>query len=425
MRHDAIYRAAAGFTRACAALAACAMVFAGAAWAQSGEPIKIGFSMALTGGLAPNGKSALLAQKIWEEEINGKGGLLGRPVKLIYYDDKSSPAEVPSIYTKLLDIDKVDLIIGPYATAMIAPAMPIVIQRKKTFIGLLGLAVNSEFNYPNYFAMIPSGPDAKPAFTKGFFDVAMAQNPKPQTVAIVAADQEFSRNAADGARENAQKAKLKIVYDKTYPPSTTDFAPIVRAIQATNPDLLNINSYPPDSVGMVRSINEIGFKPKMIGGAMVGLQATAIKTQLGPLLNGFTNYDFWLPVPKMDFPGVADLIKRYQARAGAEGVDPLGYYMAPWGYAQLQVLQQAVEGTKGLDDAKLGDYIRANTFKTVVGDVKFGAKGEWAESRVLQVQFQHVKGNDVAQFKDISTQVVVSPAQYESGKVIYPYENAK
>jgi branched-chain amino acid transport system substrate-binding protein len=425
MRHDPIYRAACGFARLCAAVTTCALLLAGAAWAQSGEAIKIGFSMALTGGLAPNGKSALLAQKIWEEDINAKGGLLGRPVKLIYYDDKSSPAEVPSIYTKLLDIDKADLIIGPYATAMIAPAMPIVIQRKKTFIGLLGLAVNTEFNYPNYFAMIPSGPDAKPAFTKGFFDVAMAQDTKPQTVAIVAADQEFSRNAADGARENAQKLKLKIVYDKTYPPSTTDFAPIVRAIQATNPDLLVICSYPPDSVGMVRAINEIGFKPKMIGGGMVGLQATAIKTQLGPLLNGFTNYDFWLPVPKMDFPGVADLIKRYQARAAAEGVDPLGYYMAPWGYAQLQVLQQAVEGTKSLDDAKLGDYIRGNTFKTVVGDVKFGAKGEWAESRVLQVQFQHIKGNDVGQFKDISTQVVVSPAQYESGKVIYPYENAK
>jgi branched-chain amino acid transport system substrate-binding protein len=426
MQHHATQRAVNCLARLCAALAACALIFAGAAWAQSGEPIKIGYSMALTGGLAPNGKSALLAQKIWEEDVNAKGGLLlGRPVKLIYYDDKSSPAEVPSIYTKLLDIDKVDLIIGPYATAMIAPAMPIVIQRKKTFVALLGLAVNSEFNYPNYFAMIPSGPDAKPAFTKGFFDVAMAQDSKPQTVAIVAADQEFSRNAADGARENAKKAQLKVVYDKTYPPSTTDFSPIVRAIQATNPDLVVVCSYPPDSVGMVRAVNEIGFKPKMIGGGMVGLQATAIKTQLGPLLNGFTNYDFWLPVPKMDFPGVAELMKRYQARAAAEGVDPLGYYMAPWGYAQLQVLQQAVEGTKSLDDAKLGDYIRANTFKTVVGDVKFGKGGEWAESRVLQVQFQNVKGNDVAQFKDISTQVVVSPAQYESGKVIYPYEKAK
>ncbi|MGZ3266554.1 MAG: amino acid ABC transporter substrate-binding protein [Croceibacterium sp.] len=404
---------------------AAATLAAAPASAQSGEPIKIGFSMALTGGLAPNGKSALLAQKIWEEDINAKGGLLGRPVKLVYYDDKSSPAEVPAIYTKLLDVDKVEPIIGPYATAQIAPAMPIVMQKKKTFIGLLGLAVNTEFNYPNYFAMIPSGPDAKPAFTKGFFDIAMAQGAKPQTVAIVAADQEFSRNAADGARENAKAANLRVVYDRTYPPSTADFAPIVRAIQAGNPDIVVVCSYPPDSVGMVRAVNEIGFKPKAIGGAMVGLQATAIKTQLGPLLNGWTNYDFWLPVPKMDFPGVADLIKRYQARAAAEGVDPLGYYMAPWGYAQLQVLQQAVEATKGLDDAKLGDYIRANTFKTVVGDVKFGAKGEWAKSRVLQVQFQNVKGNDVAQFKDMSTQVVVAPAEYESGKVIYPYEKAK
>jgi branched-chain amino acid transport system substrate-binding protein len=425
MLHDAPYRAVSGFARAFATLTACVLLFASAAWAQSGEPIKVGYSMALTGGLAPNGKSALLAQKIWEEDVNAKGGLLGRPVKLIYYDDKSSPAEVPAIYTKLLDIDKVELLIGPYATAQIAPAMPIVIQRKKTFVALLGLAVNSEFNYPNYFAMIPSGPDAKPAFTKGFFDVAMAQDAKPQSVAIVAADQEFSRNAADGARENAQKAKLKVVYDKTYPPSTTDFAPIVRAIQATNPDLVVICSYPPDSVGMVRAVNEIGFKPKMMGGGMVGLQATAIKTQLGPLLNGFVNYDFWLPVPKMDFPGVADFMKKYQAKAASEGVDPLGYYMGPWGYAQLQVLQQAVEGTKSLDDAKLGDYIRANTFKTVVGDVKFGARGEWAQSRVLQVQFQNIKGNDVTQFKDISTQVVVAPADYESGKAIYPYEKAK
>ena len=406
------------------ALTAATLVAAPAA-AQSGEPIKIGFSMALTGGLAPNGKSALLAQKIWEEDINAKGGLLGRPVKLVYYDDKSSPAEVPAIYTKLLDVDKVELVIGPYATAQIAPAMPIVMQKKKTFIGLLGLAVNTEFNYPNYFAMIPSGPDAKPAFTKGFFDIAMAQGAKPQTVAIVAADQEFSRNAADGARENAKAANLRVVYDRTYPPPTADFAPIVRAIQASNPDIVVVCSYPPDSVGMVRSVNEIGFKPKAIGGAMVGLQATAIKTQLGPLLNGWTNYDFWLPVPKMEFAGVADFIKRYQAKAAAEGVDPLGYYMAPWGYAQLQVLQQAVEGTKSLDDAKLGDYIRANAFKTVVGDVKFGAKGEWEKSRVLQVQFQNVKGNDVAQFKDMSTQVVVAPAEYESGKVIYPYEKAK
>jgi branched-chain amino acid transport system substrate-binding protein len=290
---------------------------------------------------------------------------------------------------------------------------------------LLGLAVNTEFNYPNYFAMIPSGPEPKPAFTKGFFDLGMAQNPKPKTVAIVAADQEFSRNASDGARENAKAAGLQIVYDKSYPPSTTDFAPIVRAIQATNPDILVICSYPPDSVGMVRAINEIGFKAKLMGGAMVGPQNTSMKAQLGPLLNGFVNYEFWLPVPKMQFAGVDELIKKYQSRAASEGVDPLGYYMAPQAYAQLQVLGQAITATKSLSDDKLADHIRATTFKTVLGDVKFGKGGEWAQSRVLQTQFQNIKNNDVAQFKDIATQVVVSPKDYASGTAIYPYEKAK
>jgi branched-chain amino acid transport system substrate-binding protein len=407
------------------ALFAVVLSFAGAASAQTGDPIKIGYSMAKTGGLAPNGKSALLAQRIWEEDINARGGLLGRPIKLVHYDDQSNPATVPGIYTKLLDVDKVDLIIGPYATAQIAPAMPIVIQRNKVFISLFGLAVNSEFKYPNYFSMIPNGPDSKVAITKGFFDTAMKQDPSPQTVAIVAADQEFSRNASDGARQNAQEFKLKIVYDKSYPPSTTDFAPIVRAIQATDPDLLVICSYPSDSVGMVRAINEIGYKPKMVGGAMVGLQATAFKTQLGPALNGFVNYDNWLPIANMDFPGVSDLIKTYQARAKDEGVDALGYYMAPYAYAQLQVLQAAIQATNSIDDSKLADYMRSNSFKTVVGDVKFGLDGEWAHSRVLLTQFHDIKGNDLEQFRTMGTQTVITPVEYASGKLIYPFAKAR
>jgi branched-chain amino acid transport system substrate-binding protein len=411
--------------RRAALFAAAFALFSPAALAQSGAPITIGYGISQTGGLAPNGKSALLAQKIWEEETNAKGGLLGRPVKLVYYDDQTNPASVPGIYAKLLDVDKVDVIIGGYGTNMLAPAMPIVIQRNKMFLGLFGLAVNSEFDYPKYFSMVPNGPQPKLSVTEGFFAAAMAQNPKPQTVAMAGADAEFSRNALDGGRENAKAAGLKIVYDKTYPPNTTDFAPIVRAIQATNPDIVLICSYPPDSAGMVRSVNEIGFKPKMIGGGMVGLQATAFKTQLGPLLNGFVNYDFWLPVATMDFPGIAEMMKKYQARAPAEGVDPLGYYIAPWGYAQLQVLADAITATKSLNDDKLADYIRATTFKTVVGEVKFGRQGEWAQARVLQVQFQHIKGNDIGQFRDVSTQVVVGPPQYKSGDVIYPYANAK
>src|SRR5262245_61686812 len=287
----------------------------GPASAQSGEPIKIGFSMALTGPLAPNGKQALLGMKIWEEETNAKGGLLGRPVKLIYYDDQSQPATVPGIYTKLIDVDKAELVLGGYATNMVAPAMPVIIQKKKTFISLFALDVNAEFKYPNYFAVLPTGPKTKPSFTEGFFQVAMQQSPKPQTLALTAEDAEFSRNACEGARENAKEFGIKIVYDKSFPPGTTDFSPIVRAVQAANPDLVIVCSYPLSSVGMVLAINEANFKPKMIGGAMVGLQATVFKSKLGPKLNGIVNYETWVPSEKMMAPA-AEFFETYQARAG-------------------------------------------------------------------------------------------------------------
>ena len=395
------------------------------AQAPSGQPITIGFGMALTGPLAANGKQALLGAKIWEETINKKGGLLGRPVKLVYYDDQSNPSTVPGIYTKLLDVDKVDLVTGPYATAMIAPAMPVVMQKGKVFIGLFGLAVNSEFNYPKYFAMIPSGPETKPSFTKGFFEVAAQQNPKPQTVALVAADQEFSRNACEGARENAKAAGMRVVYDKTYPPTTTDFSPIVRAIQATNPDIVSVCSYPLDSVGMVKAVNEIGFKPKMIGGAMVGLQATVFKTQLGPLLNGWVNYETWVPSEKMLTPEVKEFLATYQSRAAAEGVDPLGYYLGTWGYAYMELLGNAIAGAKSINDDQVANYLRSNPVKTIMGDIKFGKGGEWAESRMLQVQYHGIKGNTVDQFKGMETQTVLTPADLKTGNIIYPYEKAK
>ncbi|MEI7805319.1 MAG: amino acid ABC transporter substrate-binding protein [Hyphomicrobiales bacterium] len=404
-------------------LTAAALAFAVPAQAQ--EPIKIGFGMSLTGPLSANGKSSLLAMKIWEEDTNAKGGLLGRQVKLVYFDDQSNPSTVPGIYTKLLDVDKVDLIVSGYASGQIAPAIPIAMSKKKLFISLFGTGVNEQFKYDRYFSMIPNGPTPKPAFTRGFFKIAEAQKPKPQTIAIAMADAEFGRNACEGASENAKAAGFKIVYEKTYPPSTTDFAPIVRAVQATNPDLFVVCSYPLDSVGMVKSMNEIGFKPKMWGGAMVGLQATVFKTQLGPLLNGLVNFETWLPQKSMEFPGSLDLLKKYQARAAAEGVDPLGYYMPVWAYAYLQVLGQAITQTKTLDDGKLADYIRGATFKTTVGDVRFGKGGEWVTERVMAAQFQNVKSNSIEEFRKLDTLVIIYPPQYKSGEVIYPYEKAK
>jgi branched-chain amino acid transport system substrate-binding protein len=409
---------------AVAALAACAM-FVVSASAQSKEPIKIGFSMALTGPLAANGKQTLLGMKIWEEETNAKGGLIGRPVKLVYYDDQSNPSTVPGIYTKLLDVDKVDLVVSGYATNMVAPAMPIVMQKGKTFVSLFALDVNSEFKYPKYFSVLPTGPDTKPSFTEGFFQVAMQQNPKPTTVALAAEDAEFSRNACEGARANAKKYGVNIIYDKSFPPGTTDFSPIVRAVQSANPDLFVVCSYPLSSVGIVLAVNEAGYKPKMFGGAMVGLQATVFKQKLGSKLNGIVNYETWVPSEKMMAPA-ADFFKKYQARAAGEGVDPLGYYLGGWGYAYVSALGEAIAGAKSIDDNKIADYFRTHTFKTIMGDWSYGPGGEWTKSGMMQVQYHNVKdGNDIDQWRGMAVQTVLTPSDLATGKVIYPYEKAK
>ena len=304
--------------------------------------------------------------------------------------------------------------------------MPVVMSHNRTFLALLGLAVNTEFNYPKYFAIGPTGgPKPKQSFSRGFFEIAMQQSPKPTTLAIVGADAEFPRNAIDGVHEIAKEFGLKIVYDKSYPPSTADYSPIVRAIQATNPDLVFVASYPPDTVGIIRAANEIGLKAKLFGGGMVGLQSTAIKMQLGPLLNGIVDYDFWLPWSGLANDESLEFLKKYQARAPSAGVDALGYYLPPFGYAYMQVLQQAVESAKSLDQEKLADALRQGTFKTVVGDIKFGPGGEWVEPRVLTVQFQGITGNDIGQFRDPKTEVILWPPALKTGTIIYPYTDAR
>jgi branched-chain amino acid transport system substrate-binding protein len=406
-------------------VAAIGLVAAGAVRAEDKPPITIGFGMAMTGGLAAGGKSALLGMQIWQDDINAKGGLLGRQVKLINYDDQSNPATVPALYTKLIDVDKVDFIVSGYGTNLIAPAMPIAIQHDRLFLGLFGLAVNSEFHYPKYFSMLPSGPDPKHAFSAPFFEVAMTANPKPKTLALLAEDSEFPKNASEGVRDIAKEDGFQIVYDKTYPPGTPDFTPIVHAIQATNPDMVFVASYPPGSVGMLRAATESGLKTRFFGGGMVGLQFTAVKQQFGAKLNGIVDYDWWIPAQTMQFPGILDFLKKYQEKAGAAGVDPLGWYLPPFAYAYLQVLGDAIEGAKSVEQDKVADYIRSHPFKTIVGDISFGKDGEWAKPRVLEVQWQGIKGNSLDEFTDTKTEAILTPGEYKTGAVQEPYDGLK
>jgi branched-chain amino acid transport system substrate-binding protein len=243
-------------------------------------------------------------------------------------------------------------------------------------------------------------------------------------VALTSEDAEFARNACDGARNNAKTGGFNIIYDKTFPPGTTDFSPIIRALQATNADLVAVCSYPLSSVGIVQSVRELGLNPKMLGGAMVGLQATVFKDKLKSKLNGIVNYETWVPSPKLMAPA-ADFFKTYQERAKAAGVDPLGYYLGGWGYADFQLVGQAIEGAKTVDDDKLADYLRTHEFKTIMGDVKFGKNGEWTKSGMLQVQYHGVTdAANLETWRGMSYQTVVSPDDQKTGDLIYPYEKA-
>jgi branched-chain amino acid transport system substrate-binding protein len=362
--------------------------------AFAADPIKVGFGMSLTGGNAGAGKMSLLGLEIWKDEVNAKGGLLGRQVQLVSYDDQSNPTLVPAIYSKLLDVDKVDLVISAFGTNQIAPAMPIVMQKKMVYMGLFGTGVNDEFKYDRYFQILPNGPEGNRGLSLGFFETAMAMDPKPRTVAIVGADAEFGHNILIGARENIAKLGLNIVYDRTYPPSTVDYSPIVRAIQAASPDIVFVASYPPDSVGMVRAVNEVGYKPRMFGGAMIGLQFTPIKGQFGPLLNGIVINENYVPEPTMRFPGVGAFLKRYPA-------------------------------VGSIDQGMIADYIHKTAFNTIIGDVKFSPMGEWEKSRILTVQYQNIQGNDINQFRQPGKVVIMYPPELKSGELIYPYAKAR
>jgi branched-chain amino acid transport system substrate-binding protein len=391
--------------------------------AAAQQPVKIGMSMPQTGGLGAGGKSALIALQMWVEDVNAKGGLLGRKVQFISYDDQTNPSLVPGIYTKLLDVDKVDLLIAPYGTNVTAPIMPLVKQRDLLLMGNFSFDVNAQIRHDKWFNNAPWGAGAL-AWGGTFLETGRKLGGK--TVAIFAADAEFAQNLCNGGRNLVKAMGLQTVYDQNYPPNLVDFSSIIRAVRAAKPDIVFICSYPPESVAIVRAVNELGVGPtvKIIGGGMVGLQFAPNMEALGPLLNGFVNYNSWVPEKSMDNPAIREFLKRYEVRAKQEKVDLLGFYLPPFNYAIGQMIEQAVSATKSLDQKVLAAYIHKSEMKTMVGNIRYDAVGEWATPRVPMAQFRGIKAKDVNQFREQGKQVIIGPAGLKTGEVL-PFDKAR
>jgi branched-chain amino acid transport system substrate-binding protein len=384
-------------------------------------PIRIGMSMAQTGGLAGGGKASLLGIEIWRDDVNAKGGLLGRKVELVVYDDKSSSAETPAIYSKLLDVDKVDLLFAPYATVPTAPIMPLVKQRGLLLIGNFSFQVNSKVGHDMWFNNAPWGP--ADSWASSF--LGLGQKAGGKTVALLTA--EFAQNLALTARDVATRRDMPIVFDQAYPPNTVEFSGIVRALKAARPDIVYVASYPPDSAGILRAVNEIGIGDdvRIFGGGMVGLQFGAVMENLGSLLNGVVNFNTWLPEKSMYYDGTRDFFEKYTKQAIAAKVDPLGYYLAPFGYASGQLVEQAVNATGSLDQKGIAKYLHANEVKTIVGPIAFSADGERKETATLQAQFRGIVDKNIEQFRRPGKQVILFPDKFKSGDLISPFEAAR
>lgn len=328
--------------------------------------IKIGYSLSLTGAFSAYGQSALIAHKIWEEQINKKGGLLGKRVELICVDDKSNAGLVGGIYKNLIFDEKVDLIIGGYGVNSVMPAAVLATEYDKFFISLMGQVANSF----NCFSMIPVGVRPNASLAENFFKNA----PKHSSVAIVAADAELTRNAVLGARENILKNSQHLIFEHNYSLATYDFLPLAQELNELNPDIVYIISYSSDAMGIMKAINEVGFHPKKIGASVVGPLGLRVVCT-----------------------GIEDLMEKYLSHTSCIEADILGYYIAPQAYAQLQILEQAVTATKSLNDAKLIGHTHEAVFKTVLGEIKFNRNGECMTPQMVQIQLQSVSTHDIEQ----------------------------
>jgi branched-chain amino acid transport system substrate-binding protein len=404
---------------------ATAVVALGFTTAASAEepPIKIGMSMAQTGGLAGGGKPSLLGIEIWRDDINARGGLLGRKIELVVYDDKSSASETPALYSKLIDVDKVDLLFAPYATVPTAPIMPLVKQRGLLLMGNFSFQVNSKVKHDMWFNCAPWGP--ADSWATGF--LGLGQKAGGKSVALLSADQEFAQNLITTAREVAKKMGLNVVFDQSYPPSTAEFSGIVRALNAAKPDIVYVASYPPDSAAILRAVNELGVgdNVKLFGGAMVGLQFGTVMESMGSLLNGVVNYNTWLPEPSMKFPGTKEFFEKYNKRAVEAKVDPLGFYIAPYGYAMGQMIEQAVNAQKSLDQKGIAKFLHTHTVETIVGPIAFADDGEWQVSATVEAQFHGIKDKNMDQFRQAGKQVILFPDNLKTGDLVTPFEAAR
>ncbi|MFB4264950.1 amino acid ABC transporter substrate-binding protein [Nonomuraea sp. GTA35] len=389
------------------ALTACAKTDEPGAAQSPGQqqgPVKIGISLPLTGDFSEPGKGIQEGYKVWADQVNAKGGLLGRKVELIFRDDASDPNRVSSDYESLITQDKVNLVFGPFSSRLVIPAAKVAESYGMLFVEPAGAAAEVfEQGFRRLFYAAPAIASDHYNYLADYI-IKLPADRRPKTAAYASLDDPFAQGTAYGLRDKLAAAGIKTVVDEVYPPETTDFAPIAAKIAAAKPDLVVGGTQFEDSVGLVRALQELRVQPKLAAfstGPTLAEFPAAVKGAAEHILSPVG----WSATAT--FPGNQEMVKRYKELFGGDANED-----AANGYTVGQIVEAAVNAVKCVDPTKecqdkLTEHIRQGTFETVVGPLSFDDKGRPEQAHMIQ---QYVNGKIE----------IVLPEQAKTAGLVYP-----
>jgi len=363
------------------------------------KEIVIGVTIPYTGAYSAYAPWYERAYRLWEKQVNDRGGLLGLSVRFIMYDDKSDPTTAKTIYERLITVDKVDFILGPFASACVFAVAPVAEAHKMLFIEAGGNAkMLFEQGWKYIFMTWPSF--AEDLF-RGLAEVIkkMPTDKRPKTAAIINADDVFPRGIANGTSGHLEKAGVTIALKEEYPKGITDISGLITKIKGLNPDILFGGTYLPDALLIVRTCKELGYNPKILALSTAPALYEFYKT-LGKDANHVVGEMQWsIEAP---YPGVRELVEAYKA---VYGIEP--DYRVGIAYTACELLENAIKGVGSTNQDALRDYIRTHVINTVVGPMKYDEKGV-PEGRAMNFQWQNGK------------MVIIWPFDIAKGELIYP-----
>jgi branched-chain amino acid transport system substrate-binding protein len=372
------------------------------------KPVVVGGTLGLTGAFAGPSAEYKAVYDRWLDQVNKAGGLLGRPVKMTIYNDESTPTIAQSLYNRLIDQEHADLLLAPYTTVVGGAIVPIAMSHHMMLFngGFVGINI---FDSAKGW-IVGTYTYQEPDYPRGIFELikTLPEAQRPKRVAILTAQNPFTIVAREGfqgqggALNFAKAAGMSVVVDEQYPPNTTDFTGLIQKVKAGNADLLVELGLPNDELQVARTVKQQDYKPAIFcicGSQMTTLPAWPKLGDAGEGVMGTT-----ISWPNQPFPGLADLAAFFKAR----GYDALPSYGVV-SQAILEVMTQAVNGAKTLDQEKLKTYIQSNTFHTVAGDIKYQPNGTPIYREVM-LQFLHGK-NEVVWPAEYKTAVPVVPMQ--------------